>query len=854
LPGSALRLLPDPSRVSADCEIPWADGMVSSTHIKKIRFVAWLTAVAWTVLIGVSFALFCTQQYRSIVDIAKAEARISLEKDTLFRMWGARHGGVYVPATSDTPPNPYLSKLRERDISTPSGVHLTLINPAYMVRQMFESVDNRSYLFRGHLTSLNPIRKENAPDQWESKALKAFEGGAREISELQQMDGHTYMRVMRPFLTTTECLKCHAAQGYKLGNVRGGISVSVPLETFFDSGKSLLVVSSLAHGTIWLLGLGLIGVGSRKLILSSKDLGEQAEVLAEEVNERRKAEGQISQHERFLSTIIESEPECVKMLDKDGKIQMMNRSGLAMIDAESLEQVQGRCVYDLVAPLYQEKFRTATDQVFAGNPVTLEFEIVSLKGQRRWLETHAVPLRDDKEEILALLGITRDITERKNYEEQLFRQANYDPLTGLPNRNLLSDRFRQAAAGVARARGCLGLMLMDLDNFKIVNDTFGHAVGDQLLKDVATRLGAAVRTSDCVSRLGGDEFVVVPADIESFQDMALIAHQILAAFGKPFTISGREIFISMSIGIVTYPQDGDTIDTLIQHADIAMYHAKHTGKDNFQFFTEEMNVRVRERMEMEEQLHRALEQDEFRIAYQPLCEVSTGRIVSVEALLRWQQESGEEILPEKFIPPLEDTGLIVQAGDWVLVNACRQLAAWQGAGHGIRLAVNVSARQLKVNDIVERITGLVKGCGVQPNSICLELTESVIMQDIDENIKKLLQLREAGFGLAIDDFGIGFSSLNYLKRLPLTKLKIDRSFIAGIPVETSATAIVRTIVNMAASMEMVVVAEGVETQEQFAFLKEISCDFVQGYFFCPPIPPDAMGSLLQRGYLLPGNG
>ena len=553
---------------------------------------------------------------------------------------------------------------------------------------------------------------------------------------------------------------------------------------------------------------------------------------------RKQAEDALRESEKFLSTIIETEPECVKLLAADGSILMMNRAGLDMIQADSFDQVKGKSASLLIDREYADAFRKLIIDVFQGKPGSLVFKMCGMKGRPLWLDIHAVPLRNDKGDIVSLLGITSNITERKRQEEQLLYLANYDILTGLPNRNLLTDRFQQAAAIETRHHTFLAVMLMDLDNFKFVNDTMGHAVGDVLLKEVASRIQAAVRTSDTVARLGGDEFVLVPVNISSSQDVAKVAEQIISALSTPFSINGREIFLTVSIGIANYPQDGDSLDVLLKHADIAMYHAKHLGKNNYQFFTEEINKRIHDRLSTETLLRKALERKEFLLHYQPVIELKTGRVVGMEALLRWQPEGEKLIPPNNFILLLEETGLIIPVGEWVLRTACRQLNTWRQDGHDLHLSVNISARQFHTANIAEHISEIVQHCGCTPRQICLELTESIIMNDSEETIQKLDLLRSMGFSLAIDDFGTGFSSLNYLKRLPMSELKIDRTFIASLPANSKDAAIVNTIIQMANHLKMKVVAEGVETEEQLHFLSDNGCHEVQGYYFSKPLPPD----------------
>lgn len=495
---------------------------------------------------------------------------------------------------------------------------------------------------------------------------------------------------------------------------------------------------------------------------------------------------------------------------------------------------------NLVHPDYRAEMLAYLSEIIEQRrPFNREYQIVGENYDAvRWVHGKGRIEYDVNDAPIRMVGTIQDITDRKKYEEQLLYQANYDMLTGLPNRNLLNDRLSQIIAAREPNHSFYALMLMDLDNFKYVNDTLGHPAGDLLLIEVSRRIQAVVRKSDTVARLGGDEFVVCPGNTGSSEDAARVAEQILATFKDPFLTEGREIFLTASIGIVVYPNDGDSINQLLQHADVAMYHAKHLGKNNFQFFSEEINRKIHERLAMENRLHRALGKNEFLLHYQPLVDLRTNQVVGMETLLRWQPAGEEMYYPSIFIPLLEETGLIIPIGEWVLKSACRQLKAWCQAGHDIRLSVNISARQFHSGNIVEQISTIVQASGCKPSQICLELTESVIMGDSEKNIEKLMQIREMGFFLSIDDFGTGYSSLNYLKQLPISEIKIDRTFVNGVPSNASDCAIVNTIIQMAKYLDINVIAEGVETEEQRLFLSRNACYTGQGYYFSKPLLPN----------------
>lgn len=447
--------------------------------------------------------------------------------------------------------------------------------------------------------------------------------------------------------------------------------------------------------------------------------------------------------------------------------------------------------------------------------------------------------------------LEQEIQERKRYEQELERQATYDALTDLPNRVLLGDRIEQAMMHAYRHGTIVPLMLIDLDNFKYVNDTLGHDAGDDLLRQVARRLRESVRDTDTVARLGGDEFVVLPTDLATTEDTIVVAEKLKAALSAPFEVCEREYFVTFSMGIAIYPQDCTSLEDLMKYADSAMYHAKDLGKNNFQFFTEEINRRAKDRLVMEARLRRALERQEFVLFYQPLVDLEQGIINGVEALLRWCPLGDAMQPPGSFIPLLEETGLIIPVGKWVLEEACRQSLQWQQAGlPPLNISINVSARQFHDEGFVSHVLGALEKSGLEHKYLKLELTESLLMVDAEGAAKKMRRLAELGITLSIDDFGTGYSSLSYLRNLPIHELKIDRSFISAVTNNDSDAVLVNTIIGMAESLNLRVVAEGVETVEQYRFLNEQNCHEFQGFYFSKPLAAESLADLVRSGYKL----
>lgn len=457
----------------------------------------------------------------------------------------------------------------------------------------------------------------------------------------------------------------------------------------------------------------------------------------------------------------------------------------------------------------------------------------------------------DVEEIKLLTELTANISYALEYlkkEEKLNYLAYHDVLTGLPGRTLFHDRLVQAVTNAHRHGDKLGVLFIDLDHFKNINDSLGHYVGDMLLKQVAALFTACMREDDTVARLGGDEFVVILASMASEDEAWMVSQKILKLMTEPFTIEAHELFVTCSIGIALYPKDGDDAKTLLQSADGALYLAKNKGRNNAQFCTAEMNAKALERLTLESELRQAINRQEFLLHYQPRVDMVSGEITGMEALVRWQHPVQGLLYPTKFIPVAEESGLIVPLGEWVLRTACEQNKAWQLAGlKPVSIAVNLSARQFKQQDLVELVSSILQETELDPSYLELELTESMVMQNVEAAIATLTQFKAIGVKLSIDDFGIGYSSLNYLKHFPIGFLKIDQSFVRDITTNRDDAIIAKIIISMAHDLGLKVIAEGVETEEQKSFLCSHRCDEMQGYFFSMPLPAEEFETLLKEG-------
>jgi diguanylate cyclase (GGDEF)-like protein/PAS domain S-box-containing protein len=472
-------------------------------------------------------------------------------------------------------------------------------------------------------------------------------------------------------------------------------------------------------------------------------------------------------------------------------------------------------------------------------------------GSLFWNMLYVTPVRDPhSNQVTHFVGVQNDMTEIKRYQDDLEHQANHDALTGLANRNLLKDRLQQSVALAHRYGRPFSVAFIDLDNFKLINDSLGHEIGDQVLKIAGERLATCVREGDTVARVGGDEFILLIADSDREQGMFRVLQRIIAAIAEPFLIQSREFKITCSVGVASFPRDGKDADVLLRNADTALYRAKDLGRNTFQLYSAEMNANLEERLALETDLWNALKRNEFVLYYQPKVELATGRIVGMEALLRWLHPARGMVPPGRFIPVAEESSLIVQIGDWVLREACAQTKAWHNADlPRVPIAVNLSARQLRDKDLLATVRNALAVARLNSEYLEVELTESSVMSNTGDAINTMAALRGMDVRISLDDFGTGYSSLSYLKRLPVTGLKIDQSFVRDVANDPDDAAIVRAIIVVAQELMLDVTAEGVETADHAQFLRLHGCREAQGYYFARPMPADKMGALLERGPL-----
>lgn len=597
-----------------------------------------------------------------------------------------------------------------------------------------------------------------------------------------------------------------------------GVSTEIYLAQWRDESAKTLVILFV------LLSLGLS-------ILIYRALKRQA-LAAQKMSQVSRA----ANAERELNRIIvQSSPLAIYTRDKNGLVTAWNQASERMF-GWSADEVIGKPLPTIPAGKEDECENLRRQILDAEQTVQIEVQRQKRDGSLLDLITTLSPLRNASGKIEGYLAIAADITQRRAAEKRVEYLAQHDVLTELPNRLLLQDRFRQAAAYADRDHTKLAMLFLDLDHFKSINDSLGHPLGDALLKEVAKRLNACLRSIDTISRQGGDEFVIVLSSLPDSELVTPILAKLQERLQQAFYIDGNELTVSTSIGVAVYPDDGKSFDVLLKKADMAMYRAKAAGRNTYRFFDEQMNVDAVEQLDIRTGLKRALDREEFVLHYQPQVNLATGKTVGAEALLRWARPGYGFIQPSKFISVAEESGLIVPIGDWVIQEACRQAAAWNAAGlKDLSIAVNMSAMQFKRGDLEQIVIGALEKSGLAPQSLELELTESVLIQDVDNVLTTMKRLKALGVKLSIDDFGTGYSSLSYLKRLNVDKLKIDQSFIQDLATDPDDRAIVTAVIQMARSLKLKTLAEGVENADILPHLRALKCDEAQGYYFSEPL-------------------
>jgi diguanylate cyclase (GGDEF)-like protein/PAS domain S-box-containing protein len=964
-------------------------------------------AFVWTIAIAASLYWNHRQTQSLLLEQAHSELRANFFKDKTFRQWATRHGGVYVPVNQETQPDPFMAYLPERDVVTPSGRVLTLINPALMVRQ-FNEMARQSYGAISHISSLRPLNPVNQPDPWEAQALKKLAGGMEEVTEIAPINGAPYLRLVRPMVMVEACLDCHKQQGYRVGELGGGVSVSVSMAPLEEAGRKRMVSVGLGHGLLWLLGLTGIGLGARQLrrrmaeregayfaLQESEDRSrsilatsldaivtidseeritgwnQQAEsifgwtageVMGEplsekiippqqrlahrqgiqrllesgqgsiinrrievtglrrngeefplelaiafivtdgkpafsaflrDISESKRTEEKIRRDfhlQQALASVLETAIQPIPFTERlenalksilatpwlalrgtgaiflvaeDGNTLLLAaQQGIAEPILQQCAQVPfGECMCGLAARERSPVFASGVDErhtrSFPGMGPHGHYCLPILSGEKLlgvvnlYLEEGHQKSEAELHFLSAVTHALGGMIQRHQAEELLQHSAYYDALTGMPNRALLLERLDRCLKREVRHNEFrYAVLFLDLDRFKNINDSLGHASGDQILVNVAERLQQCVRPEDTVARLGGDEFAILLDDISDILDASQVAERIHAAMLPPFEFSGHEVFISTSIGITLGSPVYKTPEELLRDADTAMYRAKSQGTAKTAIFDEQMHAHVVALVTMETELRWAVERRELRVHYQPIVSASSGEAIGFEALVRWQHPERGMVSPAEFIPVAEECGLIGSIGRWVLQEACREAQAWHTRfpqRDRLFVSVNLSAKQFLQPSLAGEILQTLQESGLAPHQLHLEITESALLDNPETSKQVLVELRAHGIHLYIDDFGTGYSALSYLHNFPFDALKIDRSFVSKLGEGSKHTGMVSAIIAIAQSFGMDVIAEGVETSAQLELLQQLGCHNIQGYYFSRPLPAEAATEWLAKG-------
>nr|WP_246589915.1 EAL domain-containing protein [Marinobacterium ramblicola] len=794
---------------------------------RDIQRYALLALVVWSLLFLGGFVEYDTLTEERSVTLAREAAKANINRDIALRNWINQHGGLYIETSEHTPPNSALDA-STHGLLTPDGRQLTLMSSDYLIRHFYEHFGEQLGV-ESRLISASPLSNLERPDPWERKKLDwLIETRHNETFELIESDSRPALRMIQRLGLESRCQGCHLRRS--VGDDVGAISVSVPLTPFRQHQAELLRPVYLGGGAFWFCGSGII------LLIS--------ELRRRRALERHEASSELRQ----AATVFLSSHEGVVIASLQGDVLAVNPA-FTSITGYSQEEIRGQNLNILQSGrqssgFYDEMWSAIQQRGFWRGEIWNRRKSGEIYPE--WLTISTV--FDEQGDPVNYVGVFSDISVIKQSQEQLEYLAYHDPLTALPNRAMMRDRLGHAVERLHRSGGQGAVMFLDLDRFKSVNDSYGHRAGDRVLREVARRLKTRLREGDTLARLGGDEFVVLLEDLVNPQSVAAVASDLIALFDELFDIGdGRHVSLGLSIGICLFPEDAGRTDEILQYADAALYQAKEGGRNTYRFYTDALTRSAREKLALEAALSLALEREEFVLHYQPLVRLSDREITGVEALLRWHHPERGMLAPEAFIPLAEETRLILSIGEWVLHQACRQLRSWLDQGLVLStLSINLSPVQFHHQGLVDSIERVLRETGVPPELIELEVTESALMDPIGSVEERIARLKALGVRLAIDDFGTGYSSLSYLRRFDINRLKIARSFISSLEEGEVDQPLVTSIVTLARSLKLQVLAEGVERDSQLGCLSMLGCDFGQGYLFGHPLPPDELDLLMQN--------
>ncbi|WP_456379003.1 EAL domain-containing protein [Thiolapillus sp.] len=804
--------------------------MIFKNNFSTISY-AFALSILWTASIAVIAIWSISEERKSTLNLATAEARAYFNKDQAVRLWATEHGRIYVPTTSNYPPDPNLSHIRERDIATPSGIKLTLINPARIIRELDENFGHL-YGVTGRVTSLTPLAVENTPDEWEKQALYRLALGEKEIIELTTINGQEYLRLMQPLMVNTDCLLCHADQDFTPGEPGGGIGIALPMQELRTQETAAIVSNVTILLTLWLLGIASLIVG--------------AWIISRQVTVRQQALKKLQRSEKRKGAIVETALDAIITIDKDDRILEFNPAA-EKIFGYTAQQVMGEKMAELIVPepLRQQHYEGFQKHLQTGEAsiIGTRIETTAMRSDGSEFPVELAITRIDQKDYPLFTAYIRDITVNREMAQQLLHQASHDHLTNLLNRHSFEQSLRGLLDSMSiNSQHCL--MYLDLDRFKLINDSCGHAAGDELLRQLAVLLDDNAGDNNTLGRLGGDEFGLVVKNCTP-EHALQIGRKLLAEIQNFRFYWGNKIFsLGMSIGLVSITDPGQDVTNLLRLADAACYRAKEEGRNRIiatSQFDGEILLRRKE-IDWITHIESAFEQQRFILYQQPIHRIRGGdlpAIVAMEILLRMRDPKGQIITPDRFIPSAERYNSMAVIDRWVFRNTLHWLATHPDKKHIPPLVtINLSGTSVMDPLFLDFVLEQLQETSVPPGSICLEITETVAITNLSRARHFITKLRTAGCLFALDDFGSGMSSYGYLKDLPVDFLKIDGQFVQGMDKDPISLAMVKSINEIGQLMGKKTIAEHVANKNTMALLAEIRVDYAQGYYLGEPAPLD----------------
>lgn len=783
----------------------------------KLSYYFKAIMIIFTVLIVMSLAWNINDLKTHLKQLAQLEAKTNLDKDRAFRLWATRHGGAYFIVDKETQPSPYMSMIKDRDVTTSSGKTLTLYNPATMLRDIMRDYSTL-YGIKTRITGKIYLNSENAPDAWETKALEKLTRGEKEFHEVSIIEGKRYLRVMQPMYMEKGCMKCHAWTGLKVGELRGATDVAVPLDKYDAIEKENTKKLIITHLLIWLIGVGSIFFLGRRLLNSVRENDEY------------------QQHLTVRTQALEQSSNAILIADTKGVIEYVNKAFLRL-NGYNLDELLGKTpkiIKSHLNPpaLYRDMWSTITQ----GGTWRGEFKNRKKNGTVYWCHETISPVVDSNGETTYYIAVIEDLEDRKKTEEYINQLTQYDPLTKLPNRRYFRTKLDIHILQAQRENKQFALIYIDLDRFKMVNDSLGHTIGDTLLQVLSQRLLNIHSSSAFFARLGGDEFAVITDFTDSKENLEIVIEEIQQTIKEPFFILENDIFMTASLGISVYPQDGDDAESLIKASDMAMYGAKLQGKNTHFFFESTHGDFASETLIIENGLRKAIDNNELFLVYQPKWDTKENHFLGLEVLVRWQSPTLGFMNPGRFIAIAEETDLIIILGEWVLKHSLiTMMEISKTIGFIPKTSVNLSPVQFRHSNLNSMVKELLEQTGFPPHLLELEITEGALVDNPAMAIEKMTELCAHGISFSIDDFGTGYSSMSYLKKFPVSTLKIDKSFVDDIIDDPHDRAIIQAIITLAESFGINTIAEGAETREQIDALNALGCYAIQGYWHSRPI-------------------